>query len=218
MGVHNAQELRCGVQFDRNFQPESQVSLSNEHSRKTAWQHAARGHPFTSALASAESRGAASHTYRSIRLAYVQGYFQSRLRCTAVHECTGQSMSAVQQHSFLLQALVRQLLPAEKQPGCPSLIITCSPQTLSCTVFPLHACLQINNVNNPRSCSFFNLFQSNQSNSMETVKNLVAGASDAVASAAQSAKESLTGVQEKVGRAVHAASCKHVRRMLVCMP
>jgi hypothetical protein len=33
---------------------------------------------------------------------------------------------------------------------------------------------------------------------METVKNLVAGASDAVASAAQSAKESLTGVQEKV--------------------
>jgi hypothetical protein len=43
---------------------------------------------------------------------------------------------------------------------------------------------------------------------MDTVKDLVAGASDAVASAAQSAKESLTGVQEKVCTALHALSCK----------
>jgi hypothetical protein len=45
---------------------------------------------------------------------------------------------------------------------------------------------------------------------METVKNLVAGASETVASAAQSAKESLTGVQEKV-RAVQ----QHVRSRLL---
>jgi hypothetical protein len=43
---------------------------------------------------------------------------------------------------------------------------------------------------------------------MDTVKNLVAGASDAIASAAQSAKESLTGVQEKVGPPLNAVSCK----------
>jgi hypothetical protein len=56
---------------------------------------------------------------------------------------------------------------------------------------------------------------SERPSSMETVKNLVAGASETVASAAQSAKESLTGVQEKV-RAVQQHGIRELPCQAVC--
>lgn len=55
-----------------------------------------------------------------------------------------------------------------------------------------------------------------QASSMDTVKNLVAGASDAVASAAQSAKDSLTGVQEKVCAALQRIVLQAWSLLLCC--